>query len=104
MSESQESIPPAVKTLQLSRYYGTLAAVDHLDLTILPNQIFGLLGPNGAGKSTTIKMLTTLLQPTSGSAFVAGFDVTADPSMCAGESDTFPSFFPPMGRSQRAKT
>lgn len=79
MAESSEPKIPAVKTLQLSRYYGTLAAVDHLDLTILPDQIFGLLGPNGAGKSTTIKMLTTLLQPTSGSALVAGFDITADP-------------------------
>jgi ABC-2 type transport system ATP-binding protein len=69
----------AIKTLELTRYYGSLAAVDHLALTIQPGQIFGLLGPNGAGKSTTIKMLTTLLQPSSGSAIVAGFDVVTDP-------------------------
>jgi ABC-2 type transport system ATP-binding protein len=52
--------------------------VDRLDLEILPGEIIGLLGPNGAGKSTTIKMLTTLVEPTSGSAFVAGFDVARD--------------------------
>ena len=79
LSEPVDPTTPAVRTSQLTRFYGTLAAVDHLDLTILPDQIFGLLGPNGAGKSTTIKMLTTLLEPSSGSAFVAGFDVAADP-------------------------
>ena len=79
MSESLVPTIPAVKTVQLTRFFGALAAVDHLDLTIPSGQIFGLLGPNGAGKSTTIKMLTTLLQPSSGSAFVAGFDVAADP-------------------------
>jgi ABC-2 type transport system ATP-binding protein len=50
-------------------------AVDHLDLAVASGTIFGLLGPNGAGKSTTIKMLTTLLPPTSGSAAVAGWDI-----------------------------
>jgi ABC-2 type transport system ATP-binding protein len=56
-------------------------AVNHLDLAVVRGAIFGLLGPNGAGKSTTIKMLTTLLPPTSGGARVAGYDVcreTAD--------------------------
>jgi ABC-2 type transport system ATP-binding protein len=69
----------AVRTSQLTRYYGSLAAVDHLGLEIPSGEIFGLLGPNGAGKTTTIKMLTTLLPPSSGSAFVAGFDVSVDP-------------------------
>lgn len=55
-------------------------AVDHLNLTVARGQIFGLLGPNGAGKTTTIKMLTTLLAPTSGSAQVAGFDITDAPA------------------------
>ncbi len=70
---------PAIQTVQLTRYFGTLCAVDHLDLQIPSRQIFGLLGPNGAGKSTAIKMLTTLLEPSSGSAFVAGFNVAAEP-------------------------
>jgi ABC-2 type transport system ATP-binding protein len=55
-----------------------LVAVDRLTLRVDPGEIFGLLGPNGAGKSTTIKMLTTLLPPTAGSARVAGFDVVQE--------------------------
>jgi ABC-2 type transport system ATP-binding protein len=64
-----------IETRALSRAYGSLIAVRDLDLVVPPGVIFGLLGPNGAGKSTTIKMLTTLLPPTAGSAAVAGFDV-----------------------------
>ena len=65
----------AVETTELTRKYGEITAVDHIDLRVPYGEIFGLLGPNGAGKSTTIKMLTTLLEPTSGTARVAGFDV-----------------------------
>ena len=65
----------AVRTAGLTRRFGDLCAVDHLDLVIPAGTIFGLLGSNGAGKSTTVKMLTTLLPPTSGTAAVAGFDV-----------------------------
>ena len=56
-----------------------IVAVNDLDLDIAPGHCFGLLGPNGAGKTTTVKMLATLLEPTSGSASVAGFDVTRSP-------------------------
>ena len=56
------------------------AAVNSLDLEVQRGEIFGLLGPNGAGKTTTIGMLTTRVIPTSGSAFVAGVDVIADPA------------------------
>ncbi|HMA43761.1 MAG TPA: ATP-binding cassette domain-containing protein [Gemmatimonadales bacterium] len=68
---------PVIATVGLRRMYGSLAAVDDLNITVQPGEIFGLLGPNGAGKSTTIKMLTTLLPPSAGSARVAGFDVVA---------------------------
>ncbi len=71
---------PVVQTEELTRAFGELLAVDHLSLTIEQGLIFGLLGPNGAGKSTTIKMLTTLLPPTSGRALVAGHDVARDPA------------------------
>ncbi len=54
---------------------GSLAAVDHLSFCVAEGEIFGLLGPNGAGKTTLIKILTTLLKPTSGMATVAGYDV-----------------------------
>ena len=64
-----------LETRNLTRRFGNLAAVDAMSLTVEPGEVFGLLGPNGAGKSTAIKMLTTLLPPTSGSASVAGFDV-----------------------------
>jgi len=59
----------------LTRRFGALIAVDALTLSIEAGEVFGLLGPNGAGKSTVIKMLTTLLPPTTGSAHVAGFDI-----------------------------
>jgi len=70
----------AIEILNLSRYYGAVKAVDGISLTIPRGEIFGLLGPNGAGKSTTVKMLTTLLPPTSGTALVLGCDIVKDPS------------------------
>ena len=56
-----------------------IIAVNDLNLDIAPGHCFGLLGPNGAGKTTTVKMLATLLEPTSGNASVAGFDVVQSP-------------------------
>ena len=53
-------------------------AVDGIDLSVAPGEIYGFLGPNGAGKSTTVHMLTTLLPPTSGTALVGGYDVVKD--------------------------
>lgn len=64
-----------LRTQNLTRRYGTLVAVDHLNLALEEGEVFGLLGPNGAGKSTTLKMLTTLLPPSEGNAWVAGFDI-----------------------------
>ena len=62
----------------LVRHFGEVKAVDGVDLEVQEGEIFGFLGPNGAGKSTVIRMLTTLLRPTSGSATVAGFDVVTE--------------------------
>lgn len=66
----------------LVRHFGSAAepikAVDGVDLEVKQGEIFGFLGPNGAGKSTTVRMLTTLLRPTSGTARVAGFDIVTD--------------------------
>jgi ABC-2 type transport system ATP-binding protein len=64
-----------IETSALTRRFGNLTAVDRLNLSVDAGEVFGLLGPNGAGKTTVIKMLTTLLPPTSGQAKVAGFDV-----------------------------
>ncbi len=64
-----------LETKKLTRIFGTYKAVDSLDITIETGEIFALLGPNGAGKSTTIKMLTTLLPPSGGEAFIKGFNI-----------------------------
>ncbi len=69
-----------LQTTGLTRRFGDLTAVDHLNLTVAAGEIFGLLGPNGAGKTTVVKMLTTLLPPTAGTATVAGFDLRRQPA------------------------
>jgi ABC-2 type transport system ATP-binding protein len=63
----------------LVRYFGDVKAVDGINITVKTGEIYGFLGPNGAGKSTAVRMLTTLLRPTSGTATVAGFDVAKHP-------------------------
>src|ERR1043165_231735 len=69
----------AVETFELVKQFGDFVAVDHLNLQVNRGSFFGFLGPNGAGKSTTIKMLTGLLAPTSGTLHVLGFDVSVQP-------------------------
>ncbi len=64
----------------LVRRFGDVVAVDGVDLAVQKGEVFGFLGPNGAGKSTTVRMLTTLLRPSDGSARVAGFDVVREAS------------------------
>jgi ABC-2 type transport system ATP-binding protein len=71
---------PAVQARQLIKTYpGEVTALSGMDLTVEPGTVFGLLGPNGAGKSTTVKILTTLARPDSGTATVAGHDVLRHP-------------------------
>lgn len=65
----------AVRTEKIARSYGDVKAVDGIDLEIPEGEIYGFLGPNGAGKTTLVRMLITLLMPTSGSATVAGYDL-----------------------------
>ena len=69
--------PPryAIETHGLTKSFSSFIAVDHIDLAVRKGEIYGFLGPNGAGKSTTIRMLCTLLSPTSGTASVDGYDV-----------------------------
>jgi ABC-2 type transport system ATP-binding protein len=64
-----------ISVKQLTKRFGTQVAVDELSLEIPAGQIVGFLGPNGAGKSTTLKMLTGMIEPTSGTATIAGFDL-----------------------------
>jgi len=69
----------AVHAEGLVKHFGEVKALDGIDLTVPRGQVVGLLGPNGAGKTTTVRILSTLLQPTSGTASVAGFDVVKHP-------------------------
>src|SRR5690348_13398114 len=78
-SEGTVMTEVAIRTQKLSRRFGNLTAVDGMDLQVTAGQFFGFLGPNGAGKSTTIKMLTGLLVPTSGSMELLGMDFAAHP-------------------------
>jgi ABC-2 type transport system ATP-binding protein len=71
-------VEPIIETRGLTRRFGALTAVDHLDLSVAPGEIFGLVGPDGAGKTTTLRMLCGLMDPTEGSARVAGHDVVRD--------------------------
>jgi ABC-2 type transport system ATP-binding protein len=74
--------PPAfaLQTTELTKRFGDTLAVDRVSISAQPGEILGLIGPNGAGKSTLIKMLSTLLPPTSGRAMIAGFDVATQPA------------------------
>jgi ABC-2 type transport system ATP-binding protein len=76
---TQTIMPPAIAAHALTRTFGDFTAVDHVELSVEPGQFFGFLGPNGAGKSTTIKMLTGLLAPSSGTIQILGHDLFADP-------------------------
>jgi len=69
-----------IRTVDLTKRFEDLVAVDHLKLNIEDGEIFGLLGPNGAGKTTTVFMLTTVIKPTEGTAIVGEFDVRKNPN------------------------
>ncbi len=75
------SQPLAIETRELIRLYGSVRAVNGVDLAVKKGEIYGFLGPNGAGKTTVIRMLVTLLAPTSGSIMVAGYDVVRHPDL-----------------------
>jgi len=67
-----------IQTNNLTKKFGVKTAVNNLNLTLKKGELFGFLGPNAAGKTTTIKLLTGLLKPTEGSAFICGYDVQKD--------------------------
>ena len=69
---------PAIRASGLSKHYGSVTALDGLDLEVTRGTVMGLLGPNGAGKTTTVRVLTTLLTADTGSAEVMGLDVVRD--------------------------
>ena len=69
---------PIIRAINLTRRFGELTAVDHLNLEIPQGEIFGLVGPDGAGKTTTLRLLCGLMDPTEGQASVAGHDVSRE--------------------------
>jgi ABC-2 type transport system ATP-binding protein len=69
----------AVEARNLTKYYGELLAVDHINFDAMKGEIFGFLGPNGAGKTTTIRMLTGISKPTEGTAAILGYDIQRQP-------------------------
>src|ERR1019366_6589261 len=76
---SRDAMQPIIETHDLTRRFDALTAVDHLNLAVAPGEIFGLVGPDGAGKTTTLRMLCGLMDPSEGSARVAGHDVAREP-------------------------
>src|SRR3954468_21583522 len=83
---------PAILTKDLTRRYGALTALDHLNLELDPGDVFGFIGPNGAGKSTTMKILAGLLQPTFGTAVVLGKPVNGNGDFVRGQIGYMPDF------------
>lgn len=82
-----------IETHSLIKRYGKLEAVSDLNLVVPEGAIYGFVGPNGAGKTSTMRILTTLMRPTSGEAFVAGYEVTKDPRNVRRAIGYMPDFF-----------
>src|SRR6185312_9459304 len=78
---------------ELRKEYGKLVAVKGISFTLQPGDIFGFIGSNGAGKTTTIRMISTLLEPTSGTAILDGADVVKDPMEVRRHIGYMPDFF-----------
>src|SRR5688572_23611569 len=85
--------PPALMTSKLTKRYGTLTALDALDLSLESGDVFGFIGPNGAGKSTTMKILAGLLDPTAGAAQILGRDVMTNGDFVRRNVGYMPDFF-----------
>src|SRR5436190_14166573 len=78
---------------ELRKVYGPLTAVNGISFSLQPGDVFGFIGSNGAGKTTTIRMIATLLEPTSGTAIVNGADICGEPMAVRGLIGYMPDFF-----------
>lgn len=86
-------MPVAVAASDLTKRFSGVAAVERLTFEVQPGEIFGLVGPDGAGKTTTLRMLSGVLSPDSGSAMVAGYDIIRDPEMAKTHLSYMPQRF-----------
>ena len=98
MSDESSTLPPpissaAVETFGLTRHYGNLTALNQLDLTVYRGDLFGFIGSNGAGKTTTLRILSTFLTPSSGTARVLGHDVVREANQVRHILGYMPDFF-----------
>jgi ABC-2 type transport system ATP-binding protein len=84
---------PAIQTIGLTRMFGALTALDALDMSVLPGDLFGFIGSNGAGKTTTLRVLATFLTPTAGTAKILGHDVVQDADAVRHVIGYMPDFF-----------
>jgi sodium transport system ATP-binding protein len=87
---SKGGVPPLIQCTSLTKKFGEFTAVDQVTFEVSNGEVFGLLGPNGAGKTTTLRLLSTLLKPTSGTAYVAGYDVLREPQKVRGSIGVLP--------------
>ena len=92
-SETPPPILPAVQTIGLTRFYGSMAALSGLDLSIHRGDLFGFIGSNGAGKTTTLRILATFLTPSAGQAIVLGHDVVKEADAVRHLIGYMPDFF-----------
>src|SRR5215475_7167986 len=93
MQQVPDAAEMIIETRDLVKRYGKLTAVNHLSLQVPRGAIYGFVGPNGAGKTSTMRILTTLMLPSSGQAFVAGHEVTKDPRAVRRAIGYMPDFF-----------
>jgi ABC-2 type transport system ATP-binding protein len=93
MSASPENQELIIETRDLVKRYGKLTAVNHLSVEVPRGAIYGFVGPNGAGKTSTMRILTTLMLPSSGQAYVAGYEVTKDARAVRRAIGYMPDFF-----------
>ncbi len=82
-----------IETKGLTKQYGKLTALNELTITVEEGSVVGFIGPNGAGKTTTMRILTTLLRPTRGEAYVAGFSVEKEPDQVRRAIGYMPDYF-----------
>lgn len=97
-TENPQPVPPAppipaVQIIGLTRHYGTMIALNHLDLSVNRGDLFGFIGSNGAGKTTTLRILATFLAPSSGTAKILGHDVVQDADAVRHNIGYMPDFF-----------